>query len=375
MTVAIVSMILFVVHIVLFLWIDQIHYACLAALGLTLLIAAALLLRRGHARTALLIGWLSSCAYLVGLHLAFGNDAGVLFFAFPIAVAAYSVYRPEEWAWRLLPTVFALVCCAALVAHVDVTPLIALEPWEQHLLFAVHVGGALYAVFVLASHAAIFRHAALAQIAAERDRADKLLLNILPAPIAARLMTEADIIADSFDEVTVLFADIVGFTALSSRLSNRELVSMLNRIFSDFDELADKFGLEKIKTIGDAYMVVGGLPAPMKNHATETVRMAIEMQRAIKRFSEESGHPLKLRIGLHSGPVTAGVIGKRKFSYDLWGDTVNVASRMEALGEPGRVHLSGTLATRVKATIALKDCRQINVKGKGTIETWFVAHE
>lgn len=166
----------------------------------------------------------------------------------------------------------------------------------------------------------------------QQQQTERLLLNILPGPIAERLKQEQTTIAENFADVTVMFADLVGFTELSSTVSPTELVEILNVIFSEFDQLAEKHGLEKIKTIGDAYMVVGGLPVPQSNHAIAIAEMALDMQTSIAQFSEETGRILNIRIGINTGPVVAGVIGTKKFIYDLWGDTVNIASRMESHG-------------------------------------------
>jgi adenylate cyclase len=171
----------------------------------------------------------------------------------------------------------------------------------------------------------------------EQTKSEALLLNILPPPIAERLKQVPGIIANRFEAVTVLFADIVGFTELAAGVAPEALVGMLNEVFSCFDLLAEQHGLEKIKTIGDSYMVVGGLPMPRPDHATAVAAMALDMQAAIRAVS---GGALNVRIGIHSGPVVAGVIGTRKFSYDLWGDTVNVASRMESHGQAGAIQVS-----------------------------------
>lgn len=171
----------------------------------------------------------------------------------------------------------------------------------------------------------------------EQQRAEQLLPNILPEPIADEMKKGNDLIAQIHDEVSVLFADIVGFTELSRLLPCHDLVSRLNDVFSVFDDLSDRHGLEKIKTIGDNYMVASGLPRSVPHHAEAIADMALEMQAIIPRFSLDGVSPLALRIGIHSGPVVAGVIGRRKFTYDLWGETVNIASRMESSGLPGRI--------------------------------------
>ena len=218
-------------------------------------------------------------------------------------------------------------------------------------------------------------------IAQMHEESERLLLNILPKPIATRLKHGEKTIADSFDNVTVLFADIVGFTQLSARTTPQELVEMLDAIFSDFDALAEKFGLEKIKTIGDCYMIVGGIPTPRADHALAVCRMALEMRDAVRRLSDAAGANLQIRIGVHTGAVVAGVIGKKKFAYDLWGDTVNTASRMESHGEAGRVHVSEavynellryTAAENLPARFVYEAREPMQIKGKGLMNTWFL---
>ena len=210
------------------------------------------------------------------------------------------------------------------------------------------------------------------QLAAERAKSESLLRNVLPLAIAERLKSDPSHIADGFAEVTILFADIVGFTDLSARLSPSEVVAMLNRLFTAFDDLADKHGLEKIKTIGDAYMVVGGLPDVREDHAVAVVSMALEMREAVGHVSGATGHTLKVRIGVNTGPVVAGVIGKKKFAYDLWGDAVNTASRMESHGQEGEIQITESTRTRVKDTFDLEARGLIHVKGKGDMPAWLV---
>lgn len=207
---------------------------------------------------------------------------------------------------------------------------------------------------------------------AERLRSEQLLLNILPTRIADRLQHGEHVIADHFPEATVLFADLVGFTELASRVDEVRLVEILNRVFSHFDTLAEQLGLEKIKTIGDAYLVVGGIPTPLPDHAFRVALMGLEMQRSMPRLSAEIGEPLVLRIGIHSGPVIAGVIGQRKFAYDLWGDTVNIASRMESHGVEGGIQVSDAFRRLIQARFQLTTRGEIPVKGKGMMRTWLL---
>lgn len=208
---------------------------------------------------------------------------------------------------------------------------------------------------------------------AEQQKSERLLLNILPGVIAEELKHRpGEMIANRFDQVTVLFADIVNFTSLAACVSPNELVKQLNQIFSLFDHLADCHGLEKIKTIGDAYMVVGGLPTPMDNHASAIADMALAMQSRIGEFKRNDGQPFQLRIGIHTGPVVAGVIGIRKFIYDLWGDTVNVASRMEAKGDSGGIQVTTAVYELLKDEYWLEKRGLIDVKGKGEMITYWL---
>jgi len=208
----------------------------------------------------------------------------------------------------------------------------------------------------------------------------RLLLNVLPYTIAERLKGRrsvivdgfAEVIADSFPDVTVLFADLVEFTKFSESVSTEQLVVLLNEIFTEFDNIADNRGLEKIKTIGDAYMAAAGLPIPAPDHAIRAAHMALDMMEALAVFNERKGYELKMRIGINTGSVVAGVIGKRKFIYDLWGDTVNIASRMESHGIAGHVHLSQASRQFLDEPFRFEERGIIDVKGKGNMLTWFL---
>jgi adenylate cyclase len=210
------------------------------------------------------------------------------------------------------------------------------------------------------------------QLEAEQAKSEQLLLNILPAAIALRLKANESNIAESFGEVTVLFADIVGFTELSSRIPATAVVKVLNDIFSAFDHLADRHGLEKIKTIGDAYMVVGGLPTPRPDHTEAIANMALDMLREIRLLSLDYSEPFSIRIGISSGPVVAGVIGLRKFIYDLWGDTVNIASRMESHGITGCIQVTAETYEILKDKYTFQKRGAIQVKGKGYMTTYLL---
>ena len=205
-----------------------------------------------------------------------------------------------------------------------------------------------------------------------QQKSEELLLNILPEAIADRLKQNTSAIAEQFDAVTILFADIVGFTPLSARMPPIELVSLLNQIFTSFDELAEKHGLEKIKTIGDAYMVAGGLPVPRADHVEAIAQMALDMQEAIDKFQADRGEVFQIRCGINTGPVVAGVIGTRKFIYDLWGDTVNVASRMESQGIPGRIQCTASTYKCLKDKFLFEQRGAIAVKGRGEMISYWL---
>ena len=233
------------------------------------------------------------------------------------------------------------------------------------LFFGMNIIGPSLAIFLSMMY---FVHA----FQREHDRSEKLLLNILPEPIAERLKEGEETIADGFSDVTILFADLVDFTGLSARTTPQELVALLNKVFSAFDRLAQRHGLEKIKTIGDAYMVVGGLPDPRPNHAHAVAEMALDMHSATERLGKELGVPLALRIGINSGQVVAGVIGEQKFAYDLWGDSVNVASRMESHGLAHSTQLTESAFRHLKENYLCEPRGTIDVKGKERMETYFL---
>jgi class 3 adenylate cyclase len=215
-------------------------------------------------------------------------------------------------------------------------------------------------------------HAFMEKLQIEQERSEKLLLNILPKPIADRLKKGAHTIADSFPEVTVLFSDLVGFTELCAGISAVDLVEKLNEIFLAFDILTDLHGLEKIKTIGDAYMLVGGLPTPRDDHAEAVANMALDMFSAIEQLNKKNNANFKIRVGIHTGTVVAGVIGKNKFNYDLWGDAVNVASRMESHGIPGGIQVSEATYYFIKDKFIFERRGPIEVKGKGEMVTYLL---
>jgi class 3 adenylate cyclase len=239
-------------------------------------------------------------------------------------------------------------------------------------LFAMTILGVATTAFALLEYFVRARERALAALELEQAKSERLLLNVLPETVAARLKEQEGVIADACPGVTVLFADIVGFTPLSERLSASDVVALLDRVFARWDQLAADHGVEKIKTIGDAYMVAGGIPLPREDHAEAIAEMALAMGPEFARLASETGYALQVRIGIDTGPVVAGVIGRAKFIYDLWGDTVNTASRMESYALPGTIQVTERTFERLRALYEFSPRETIDVKGKGPMTPYLL---
>jgi class 3 adenylate cyclase len=281
--------------------------------------------------------------------------------AVPLAVALATAWAAGHQRWSLLVVVW--FAGAPLLFRTLVDP----EPLPRVLNDSVP-DVVLFAAVLLLGEAVRTRRA----LRLEQERSERLLLNVLPAPIAARLKQAEGVIADGFPDVTVLFADIVDFTRRSERIAPEQVVQALNDLFSVFDQHARQRGLEKIKTIGDAYMVAGGLPDPRPDHAQAVIEMALAIRDEVARRTDPGGQPLAVRIGIDTGPVVAGVIGTSKFSYDLWGDTVNTASRMESQGVAGCIQVTARTYERLRDGYRFERRGPIPVKGKGEVVTYFL---
>jgi adenylate cyclase len=248
----------------------------------------------------------------------------------------------------------------------------SLPDWFLSTMLALNVvvGGTI--VFTLLALFAKQRQDALIALRSEQDRAESLLLNILPRSIAEKLKAQPQTIADQFTAASILFADVVDFTPRSEQLSPAEVVGVLDQLFSHFDMLAERYGVEKIKTIGDCYMVAAGVPSPRPDHARALAQMALDIVESTSSNDAIGALGLKLRVGINSGPVVAGVIGRKRFLYDLWGDAVNIASRMESEGTPGRIQITRATHDLIKDEFLCEPRGTVPVKGKGEMETWYL---
>lgn len=330
-------------------------------------------LRAGWQRTAMILGFAEALAHGFAFTVLLGLSAGYVFYNFAFLTVAFLAYRAAEPAER-----YGLIGLSWLATVTEILvmrtrpPAVVLDPLAVEILGYLNIIGSLLAGIGGTAYFSYAVDRAEDQLNRALARSEKLLLNILPAPIADRLKTKPGTIADNFPSVTVLFADIVGFTPLSARLPGRQLVEILNDIFSMFDRSAERHRVEKIKTIGDAYMVVGGLPDVRDDHAGAVCEMALEMQAAVAAYSAATGVDINIRIGIHTGPVIAGVIGTKKFCYDLWGDTVNTASRMESHGLPGCIQVSDATYQLLSDRYRFADRGTITLKGKGEVRAWFL---
>lgn len=295
----------------------------------------------------------------------FVNGSAVILWALICPLGAMLFDEPPHALRWFLAFMFLVVLSGLLQPYVNISN--NLSPELVVFFFVINLIGVGSIVFLM-----IFYFVGQKNVFQEKSEA--LLLNILPKEIVTILRNEPRTIADHFQGASILFADVVNFTPLSATMTPIDLVELLNEVFSFFDSLVEKYQLEKIKTIGDCYMVASGVPRPRTDHAQVLTRMALEMRDYVSRC-EFRGHKLAFRIGLNSGPVVAGVIGRKKFIYDLWGDAVNTASRMESHGQGGRIQITRATYDLVKDDFVCESRGSVNVKGKGEMEVWFVNGE
>ncbi|HEV3497606.1 MAG TPA: adenylate/guanylate cyclase domain-containing protein, partial [Actinomycetes bacterium] len=327
----------------------------LLAYALGWAIGALLLARRRWPLGVLVLSFVTLQAYYV-------LDYPGISAAVPLAVALYTAGAAGHLGWGLLIAGWFVAGPILFRIAIDPEPVVA-------VLGEVVRDASLWLATLLLG--ALARERRLLEV--ERARSERLLRDMLPTSIAERLKQGEGVIADAFGEVTVLFADIADFTWHAERSPPEATVALLNDLFSRFDVLTESRGLEKIKTIGDAYMVAGGLPAPTPGHAEAVAELALEMLEVAAGRRLPDGGPVRLRIGIDSGPVVAGVIGRRRFSYDLWGDTANTASRMETTGIPGCIQVTERTRALLDGRYRFQERGRIQVKGKGTMRTYFLS--
>jgi adenylate cyclase len=310
----------------------------------------------------------------IGYCMFFGRESGLHFYFLPGAAASMLVFGPERLFLAACVTIVALVAFLTTeVVFVAPLDFIQVEPVFLDTLYYLTVPFAFLLIFTTSYFA--FKEASQAEMALESEHefSERLLQNILPQAVANRLRDHrTQLVADQIPSATILFADIVDFTPRAARWEPQQVVAFLSRVFSRFDAIASAHGLEKIKTIGDAYMVAGGLPEPKAGHEADVALMALDLLECCQRISEEVGEAVEVRIGLDTGPVVAGVIGPNKLLYDVWGDTVNTAAHMESHGVAGRIQVADCLKRQLEDRFDFEFRGEIEVKGKGRMLVWFL---
>jgi adenylate cyclase len=298
------------------------------------------------------------------------NSASVILWSLLVPIGALVFYEhkyaPWWWAAYLLLFGLAVLLQPRIQADNNLPPVLI---W---ILFGLNVGGVTTIILLVLGYFIRQKDEAYRLLRIEEQKSENLLLNILPGEIALRLKEGEQTIADQLDQVSILFADLAGFTPLSAQMAPEQVVELLNEIFSFFDSLAEKYGVEKIHTIGDSYMAAAGVPRPQDDHAHRLAHMALDIQDYISSRWSESSFPISFRIGIHSGSVVGGVIGRKKFIYDIWGDTVNIASRMESHGVSGKIQISHDTYQLIRDEFNCQPRGTLEIKGHGPMETWFL---
>lgn len=300
----------------------------------------------------------------------FVNSSAVILWSLLSPFGALLLSDPREALRWLLAYVGLVVLSGFLQPHLQLGH--NLSPSTITIFFVMNIGVVSAIAVVLLYYFVNQKDALFGLLQEEQRKSENLLLNILPKDIAAILKNDNRTIADHYDGASILFADLVGFTPLSAELPPAEMVELLNQIFSHFDMLVEKYGVEKIRTIGDSYMVASGVPRPRPDHAQALAHMALDMVAYCDQQLAQRRRPLEFRIGINSGPVVAGVIGRKKFIYDLWGDAVNTASRMESHGQAGKIQITRATYEILKDEFECEYRGVMQVKGKGAMETWFL---
>lgn len=364
---------LFLVFLFAYLGVPALSVYNALSLGLWVLIV--IMVKRGYVAQAYPLAFFELVIHAGLVVIFLGWGFGAQYYLLP-AVSAAILVPIKRWQHIALVALIASAYAVLYLYSRGNAPLAVVDARLLELAHAFNLAFVAFVAFGLNAIIMLFwisvAERAEAALEAEQARSEALLHNVLPHAIATRLKIEGSGIADKFENASILFADIANFTPFSRGLPADEVVAFLDEIFSRFDALVDAYGLEKIKTVGDAYMVAAGIPMPRDDHAEATALLALEMRRVWEEFIRRAGLNLEIRIGINSGPVVAGVIGKRRFLYDLWGDAVNTASRMESYGVPGEIQVTETTYALLKDRFAFEERGLIEVKGKGPMRTYFL---
>lgn len=312
--------------------------------------------------------------FAMSISWMFSARSGVHFYLLAGATTAIAIFGIRQNLLSVFSIVLGLACFIIVDRNFSQpASFIQVSDTFLDVFYYLSIPTAMLFIFCMVFYG--FKQASTAESALQREYeySEALLANMLPGPIAAQLKRHPGrTIADSHEEATILFADIVGFTPRASHLSPDTLVKFLNQLFTRFDDLANKHGLEKIKTLGDAFMVAGGMPEAQPDHAVRVAKMALDMVAETNKFAEEMGEKIELRIGIHSGPVVAGVIGTKKPFYDVWGDTVNTAARMESFGTNGKIQVTAETKKILEAQFDFAERGKVMIKGKGDLNLWYL---
>ena len=351
---------------------DRVLYIGLINIATALMFLAIPLLHRFGNIIAALVFVVLAYGSLTFVGSQIGTDSGVQFYYLVSASLAVLVLGVEHLV--LAASVVTLGAGLVVAMQFLVPQDTGIQPrWALNAGFVIATVGACLIIFATVWYAMREVERAEEAMEVEYDRSEALLANILPASVAAKLKNPArGVIADRYDDASILFADIAGFTERASEMAPTDLVRFLDRLYTTFDRLVDRHGLEKIKTTGDSYMVVSGVPTPRADHVEAIAALALDMSRAVTGLRDPRGNPVPLRMGIAAGPVVAGVVGARRFFYDVWGDAVNVASRMESTDPEGRIQVPQDVYERLRQAFVLEERGDVEIKGKGVMRTWYL---
>jgi len=366
-----VPLVIHIIYLILFLYWRVFPLALINVGSVMIWMLACWRIKRGNVKLVFYLMWIEVVVHALLCFVFVGWGFGIQYYLISVVVLPFFVPTTirESLIWACLA---AAVYIGGTIYTASYPPLMLVDARQLIVANVINLIGSLVSMGVIMSSVAGIAERAQTALEIEHRKSEALLNNVLPTAIAGRLKNSPATIADSFPEASVLFADIVDFTPLAVSMSPAKIVGLLDGVFSLFDELVDKYDLEKIKTVGDAYMVAAGIPFPRPDHAESIANLALDMRTSLDAYNAQTGVPIRLRLGISSGVVVAGVIGKRRFLYDLWGDTVNTASRMESHSLPGEIQLSEDAANLLSAKFVVEERGMVDIKGKGPMKTFWL---